>query len=558
LWAGRLAPNHSQCFPAFFGPSGLKVVQWNGRGICLSDPAARDRSGKFVRTLSTQAHILCFEEVHGHRKEVLFQFRQWLPDWKFWASTVQRNDGSSNFGAGGVLIAVGPGIARQAIAYSPQYLVQGRCLALAIKFPHSLSLNVVALHNFDLTLPQVNAVGRFLERASAEDLVDPLSRMSILVGDFNFLAEGEQRFRIGRPAPALSLARPMPVGTQQRRWMQVLSSWTELAQPLPTHYSASSQSASRIDRGWISCPSNQIVNMDISSSTVGAPEDYEAAGLSDHAPVVFIVTSRCFSPPRPRPLAKFICRDPKFAEMVDIISRSIRLLEQPVANQLFLLNKIILEAARHVRNYSLYHRPDGSDNVRLVIDSISRAIWKQDVRLAKKLLDNSALARNYLCLSGARVSVVDPICFEQYFLEIRASQQQAAVLRLQRQIGFTQSKNKKAQLKGRLQAARRMQGVFWPTSRTLRLAGVTVSGADGIEARVADNDGIQKALREYWGPVYEHRDMDVDAANKLLRIFQSRNQNLFQFSSLALPDVDFFEEYLNKTKDSATGRNGIP
>ena len=66
------------------------------------------------------------------------------------------------------------------------------------------------------------------------------------------------------------------------------------------------------------------------------------------------------------------------------------------------------------------------------------------------------------------------------------------------------------------------------------------------------------ALKDYWGGVYSHKNIDLDAANKLLRLYQSRNAHLFDFSTLELPSADFYASYISKLKDSATGRNGIP
>ena len=58
-------------------------------------------------------------------------------------------------------------------------------------------------------------------------------------------------------------------------------------QPFPTHIISNSDSGSRLDRGFTSAPVNQILNIDIHVATIGAPDGYEAAGLSDHCPVSY-------------------------------------------------------------------------------------------------------------------------------------------------------------------------------------------------------------------------------------------------------------------------------
>ena len=293
------------------GNAGFKVVQHNARGLCVSDIAARQLAGTILRSLANQAQFLCISEVHGHRSEILSQLRLWLPGWKCFASSFFRSDGSENYGAGGVFIAVSPVVATRAISYTPHILVPGRCMGLSIKFP-GMVFDLVNIHNYGLTKNQVLQVGLHLDALQSRDRAHPTACSSLAVGDLNFLADGEQRFKVGRPLAPSSLWRSHHSGTHSSLWKSFLSKWTELAQPFPTHFSSESCSSSRLDRGWSSSPVNQILNFRVSSSTVGTPEEFESARLSDHCPVAY-----CFSPWLPTGGTSFsiprkVCMDPFF------------------------------------------------------------------------------------------------------------------------------------------------------------------------------------------------------------------------------------------------------
>ena len=76
LLAGRRLPSTA---PFLFGNTDFKVVQYNGRGILLADPCARQLVCNTIKQLSRSAHVLCLEEVHGHSQEIESCLSLWLP-----------------------------------------------------------------------------------------------------------------------------------------------------------------------------------------------------------------------------------------------------------------------------------------------------------------------------------------------------------------------------------------------------------------------------------------------------------------------------------------------
>ena len=94
----------------------------------------------------------------------------------------------------------------------------------------------------------------------------------------------------------------------------------------------------------------------------------------------------------PRPTARNVCKGPGFSTYIASISESIDLVQQPAGEMLRLYNKVVLTSAKRVRDGSIFENPDGSENKRLVADSISRAIWRQYVTLAKCFCSRSMFA----------------------------------------------------------------------------------------------------------------------------------------------------------------------
>jgi len=306
-----------------------------------------------------------------------------------------------------------------------------------------------------------------MAKLAAEDRANPTANFSLLTGDFNFLAEGERRFTVGRPIAAANLSRPMPATAQPTHWKTILDNWTELAQPFPTHLTSNSFAGSRLDRGFTSAPANQILNLDISVSTVGTPEDYEASGLSDHCPTLYCFGIRMRKPSTTIPISRNICKDPSFPIYIASWADSIQLVRQPAQEILRLYNKILLASARQVRDVNLYTNPDGSDNMRLVTDSISRAIWRQDLSLAKYLMTRNVFAASIIGI-GPHGSIFnrDPARFDCIFTELRAERSAANIAALQKEEAAAASPNLRGKLKGRNQAARRMASMYFPRGKS--------------------------------------------------------------------------------------------
>ena len=200
--------------------------------------------------------------------------------------------------------------------------------------------------------------------------------------------------------------------------------------------------------------------------------------------------------------------------------------------------------------------------MRLLVDSINRSIWGNNVFLAEKLIKHSDVAKDLLFISqeptGRKVNCRDYEAFDFLFCQVRSEQQRATASELEMLISGTANFSKRKQLKGRLKAVRSSLPVFFKTKRLLKLNGITIEdGADG-QINVTCPSTLQSSLSSFWGEVYSLREGDHEQAAKLLHIFESKHYNDFDFNSLQLPGQELYLRIINKVSDSATGINGLP
>ncbi len=87
-------------------------------------------------------------------------------------------------------------------------------------------------------------------------------------------------------------------------------------------------------------------------------------------------------------------------------------------------------------------KPDELSSRRLNVDSIARAIWRQNVSLAKKLLKVSDLAKSFLVIRETSVACRDFAAFDDCFVQTRALQQQQRVASIEKSLSNTTSINK--------------------------------------------------------------------------------------------------------------------
>ena len=517
-------------------------------------------SSKVVQ-LAAFADVLCFQEVHGREGEVSSLFGRLLPGWKILVSSPRSMDGLQQHKAGGVVIAVAPHL-KDLATFEDHFVIPGRCIGISISI-RGKCLTVINLHNYGLFANQVRAIGRFMSSLAVGIKASPHCLSGLLVGDLNIKAEHERTFKVGRVfaggARDRVYSNPLFSGQLLRLWGQILEGWTEVIQPFPTHFDAKGNSCSRIDRAWVCGPSSLLIKLRVMSFVISSPEELFGEGLSDHAPLVLSFGKVVPSCNTSFAIPKHICKTPAFVEGVESLVADCGLFEQPKHKRLELYKICMKESARRVKLDLIHKSEDELKTRRLVLASISRAIWFNNIGLAKKLLNTSIMARDILILVGRRVLCRDFSVFDDWFNDSHQKLQQQRINGLKGHIAATNCTILKKQLRSKVQAACRLQKVFWPTGKRLIVTGIIgandVHGNPIVHTKPCE---IQEALRSYWGEVYSKKEMDGDRAHKLINFFRRKCGHLFDFENLEVPDEEKLEKAISLAKDSACGPDGVP
>ena len=200
------------------------------------------------------------------------------------------------------------------------------------------------------------------------------------------------------------------------------------------------------------------------------------------------------------------------------------------------------------------HHPDGTEIQSMIVFSTARAIWRQNVSLATKLIKSSPLAASFLKVEGNKVFLSNAPQFNMYYDDARVQISNEALTKLGTRMQLASSPMEAKKVKCKIQATKRFLALFWKTNRCLKLSGIRLN--DGTVA--TSPSAVQEGLKEYWGPVYAHSDIDRDAAIKLLKLYKTGAAGDFQFSSVSFPGPADYESFIKKSKESSCGPNGIP
>ena len=120
------------------------------------------------------------------------------------------------------------------------------------------------------------------------------------------------------------------------------------------------------------------------------------------------------------------------------------------------------EAARRIQLDAILHSGDDMRMQRQVLATVPRAIWFNDRMIAKNICESSTIANDLPIIVGRRVLCRNLALFDQLFNDARHNVHTNRIGQLTTNIAAATSSNLKKQLKLKLQAATRLQKVFWP------------------------------------------------------------------------------------------------
>ena len=157
----------------------------------------------------------------------------------------------------------------------------------------------------------------------------------------------------------------------------------------------------------------------------------------------------------------------------------------------------------------------GREQKRLVLESMARAVWNNDCKLARVLLKVTTLATLHLQIVDGSVSCLDPPSFEELYREEKEHYHSQNISRATEALQGANILDT-AKLKGKMRAARRQMTVFWPRRPFISLQGLRIRRPESaVEELVTDNAAVQSALVTAWRPVYSARPTNADSIAKL-------------------------------------------
>ena len=576
-WLGWGASCPNSYLPMALVGGEVQILTWNGRGICMVDSEGRRRMKTAVQRLAAHKHVLRFQEVHGKEGEISDTFRRWLPGWRISVSVCRGDDELQLHTMGGVVTAICPVLADR-VQISDVVLAHGRCIFTELAFPketeprvggcgsalHSRAVYIGNIHNYGLKSVHLNGISRHLAHLRDKVQADPISFMAVLVGDFNFRHRGDRDFKVGQPPSvvlpgSLRSANPQSCSSNfQARWEKMLEDWTEISQPYPTHYDHKGHLCTRIDRGFIAYPSNFLIKLQCSSSVIGSPEDYFGDLISDHAPLLFSFGLKPRLCQGAQPIPRHICKSENFKLELQSLVEDMHFEDLAPEKKLICYKSCIREAARRVRDRLFLEDPASDNAIRMTLSSISRAIWFNDVKLARRVFSSSSIARDLLEVRHGRVVCIDFHSFDSLFNEYHSKDLRNNIHTMGRLLSNVSSQNVKKQIKARIQVAKRFLGIYWSKGKRLKLVGLKLPAADNGEAVVFDAEAVQRGLIDFWEPVYQPKAFDAAAARDFLGVYVRRQGHLFEFADAELPDQEAIQGLVQRARDSATGFDGIP
>ncbi|CAK0879237.1 unnamed protein product, partial [Prorocentrum cordatum] len=393
---------------------GLSVVTWNVRGLLLRAAARRRRKVNMVVEHLRQRSIVLVQEVHGFTETLQNYLNQYSIHYKMYSSTTGRP------GAGGIAILIPwhdhRTIAAAGTAALPQIqsreLEPGRAAVTTITNPKTQrAIKIMNIHNYDLTELGKDRIRRAWRDAAHWAHEDPMKRTFVAAGDFNMT-----------DVPAESLLYPRPRQAQRSDasranrsepfWRDIFANpnMLEVCSPLPTHFTKDSGTLRTIDRIFVSLASSFALETECDLQLVHDAVTLDAQNLGDHAILKLRMKTRQATPKGERKIPGFIFKSPEYKRILANCLDGCRIEFKPVFEQWRDIKAMMTLAAELARNElqskALVVDSDSGRHARLLtLNSVARAVWRQDARLARRLMHDTPIGAAELELVDGTVQL---------------------------------------------------------------------------------------------------------------------------------------------------------
>ena len=517
---------------------------WNTRALLSSDPIVCKRKCNYLLSWVARYTYISLQETHGTQAILQEALRVVAMD--FWIIP--------NFGpdqrAGGLITLIAKRIAPVFVDIIHTILVPGRVSRFCLcSGPNQLVFWNV--HNYKLSQDYLNQIVLQLRADISDCSFAPTLKSVFAVGDFNFTGPGQNHIHYDRPSPnsVRNPVSPPHIREGEAKLAPVLSSLHEFLQPLPTHYWHTTNTGTQIDRIFGSIPPWAIPSCACTMEPLEDPAVLNAADVSDHSPTVL-----CFaiSPPKPPelcPISRDICLHPLYHDLVDRYCKAVQIDKLHVVERIQVHKKIIRIAGIKTRNYLFDSNSADPKVLHQLFVSMARAVWTQNFKLARTLVERSALAKTHLSINVDNLSLHDPAAFHTEFMKHKH------LIQTERQNEAdnlsTHSASQASKKKSKQRALHRQAKLWFSSGRSSSLIGIRLT--DGTVIR--EPSSISSLLASSWSEVFSSGTFDHARAESFLDLHAT---GYIGTGDSPPPTLREIQKFIRKVKHSAPGPDGFP
>ncbi len=169
----------------------MRVASWNAKGLFACRASSRRKKASILWELAKNTHVIAVQEAHGNVGDAEVYLHQHIGYRKFFSPCEIR-------GAGGILFVIDSSRFSPVATFAFKVVVPGRIARLEVRSLASTHI-FWNIHNFGVTERCVKQVKKEIQADKRMCVVDPASVAVFVMGDWNFLAQGERRKRLDRP-----------------------------------------------------------------------------------------------------------------------------------------------------------------------------------------------------------------------------------------------------------------------------------------------------------------------------------------------------------------------
>lgn len=574
----------------------LKIVTWNARALLHGDREARTAKLQMAGRIHRDDAVLLLQEVHGDLTTLREGLQRVGCDRRCIHSSHARHS------EGGVATVLPKHWCDGSLGYrmvaTNEEVVLGRVSKVSVsaepgtlsECPEFIFWNI---HNVGLSRQQVLDTTCKIRMDLQMACESPDRQIVFVGGDFNIHDEPRERphpaaqalravpvhayglapqaVRAGSvhadaaPMAAAAASRTPPPAPPLARpgdgcWRSVWRVMTEIVPddggtPQPTHWSEATSTGNRIDRLFVSLPQWQVTQTFMAASVLEEAEELSRKGISDHAPLMAAICSSRGGPAdesRLRPLPKHLFKEELCQTLaVELWSRAQGDTLQP-GRQMELATCCLQEAARRARNAELAR---GSRSVwakAMAMRSMGRAVWRNDVRLARALLLKRPWMAEFCSVGEATVAVTNHRRFRDQFNQLQREELDAQRQRLELEANGAQGEMARSRARNQARALDKRAKFWSPWARRRSVRGIMAE--DGSLA-TSPADMAQEIAR-YWGTIFTHQQPLAPEARRYAERFAGGLPRGFE--TAAPPMRRHLHRLLAKVRDSALGPDGLP